>query len=126
MSGPAQAGPGLGFRADARRPPIRLLSPDGKHGFISTAKETRSWAGATRHGDHAGSGPLAARSAAVDFAPSRQDLQMGGADYVMEEIGVMNGTFVNDCRSRPATPVPIADGDTLKFGLVALQFKTTA
>jgi CRP-like cAMP-binding protein len=52
--------------------------------------------------------------------------QMGGVYYVMEEIGVMNGTFVNENRVTTGTPVPIKDGDTLKFGLVTLQFKTKA
>jgi CRP-like cAMP-binding protein len=47
---------------------------------------------------------------------------MGGAFYVMEEIGVMNGTFVNDRRLVTGTPVAIQNGDVLKFGLVALTF----
>jgi hypothetical protein len=50
--------------------------------------------------------------------------QMGGNFYIMEEIGVMNGTFVNDNRVATGTPVPIQNGDTLKFGLVALTFQS--
>jgi len=49
--------------------------------------------------------------------------QMGGHFYVMEEIGVMNGTFVNDHRVATGTPVPLQAGDTLKFGLVTLTFQ---
>ena len=48
--------------------------------------------------------------------------QMGGTFYVMEEIGVMNGTFVNDNRLATGAPVAIQNGDVLKFGLVPLTF----
>ena len=48
--------------------------------------------------------------------------QMSGVFYVMEEIGVMNGTFVNDNRLATGTPVAIQNGDVLKFGLVPLTF----
>jgi hypothetical protein len=48
--------------------------------------------------------------------------QMAGHFYVMEEIGVMNGTYVNDARLATGTPVAIKNGDTLKFGLVSLKF----
>jgi CRP-like cAMP-binding protein len=48
--------------------------------------------------------------------------QLGGSFYVMEEIGVMNGTFVNDRRLTTGTPVALQNGDVLKFGLVALTF----
>ena len=48
--------------------------------------------------------------------------QMGGHFYVMEEIGVMNGTFVNEQRVATGTPVPLQNGDTVKFGLVTLTF----
>lgn len=48
--------------------------------------------------------------------------QLSGHFYVMEEIGVMNGTFVNDRRLATGTPVAVQNGDVLKFGLVALTF----
>jgi hypothetical protein len=48
--------------------------------------------------------------------------QMGGTFYVMEEIGVMNGTFVNDNRLATGAPQAIQNGDVLKFGLVPLTF----
>jgi CRP-like cAMP-binding protein len=51
--------------------------------------------------------------------------QMGGHFYVMEEIGVMNGTFVNDNRVATGTPVPLQSGDTVKFGLVTLTVQAT-
>ena len=49
--------------------------------------------------------------------------QMGGHFYVMEEIGVMNGTYVNDNRVATGTPVALQNGDTVKFGLVTLTFQ---
>jgi pSer/pThr/pTyr-binding forkhead associated (FHA) protein len=49
--------------------------------------------------------------------------QLAGNFYVMEEIGVMNGTFVNETRLATGAPVAIQNGDTLKFGLVALTFQ---
>jgi len=51
--------------------------------------------------------------------------QMGGHFYVMEEIGVMNVTFVNENRVATGTPVALQNGDTLKFGLVALTFQSS-
>ncbi len=51
---------------------------------------------------------------------------MGGKLYLMEEIGVMNGTFVNGSRVATGTPVPVAGGDELRFGLVPLTLETAA
>jgi pSer/pThr/pTyr-binding forkhead associated (FHA) protein len=42
----------------------------------------------------------------------------------MEEIGVMNGTFVNGSRVATGTPVPVNGGDELRFGLVTLTLQT--
>ena len=106
---------------------VRLTSGDGKHEFYLN-----------REGDTlvGRSDPVTGITPEVDLSPldsqrstSRRHAkiyQMGGTYYVMEEIGVMNGTFVNDHRVATGTPVPIQDGDTLKFGLVSLQFKTGA
>lgn len=47
---------------------------------------------------------------------------MSDTYYVMEEIGVMNGTHVNGNRLATGVPVAIANGDVLKFGLVSLTF----
>ena len=49
---------------------------------------------------------------------------MGGRLYLMEEIGVMNGTFVNGSRVATGTPVPVSGGDALRFGLVELTLET--
>jgi CRP-like cAMP-binding protein len=50
--------------------------------------------------------------------------QMGEIFYVMEEIGVMNGTHVNGVRLATGVPVAVTNGDVLKFGLVSLTFLT--
>jgi CRP-like cAMP-binding protein len=106
---------------------VRLLSAEGKHEFYLN-----------REGDTlvGRSDPVTGITPEVDLSPldsqrstSRRHAkiyQMGSTYYVMEEIGVMNGTFVNDSRVATGTPVPIQDGDTLKFGLVTLLFKTSA
>jgi CRP-like cAMP-binding protein len=49
---------------------------------------------------------------------------MAGKLYLMEEIGVMNGTFVNGSRVATGTPVPVTGGDELRFGLVTLTLET--
>ena len=49
---------------------------------------------------------------------------MAGKLYLMEEIGVVNGTFVNGSRITTGTPVPVTGGDELRFGLVTLTLET--
>ena len=49
---------------------------------------------------------------------------MAGKLYLMEEIGVVNGTFVNGSRITTGTPVPVTGGDELRFGLVTLKLET--
>jgi pSer/pThr/pTyr-binding forkhead associated (FHA) protein len=39
---------------------------------------------------------------------------------VLEEVGTVNGTFVNDQRIPTGMPVPIRNGDTVKIGLIAM------
>jgi CRP-like cAMP-binding protein len=41
-----------------------------------------------------------------------------GEVYLVEEIGTLNGTFINGRRLRTAVPEEISDGDKLRFGLV--------
>ncbi len=43
--------------------------------------------------------------------------------WLVEEIGTLNGTFVNGRRVDTAVPVTIAAGDVLRFGLVELRFE---
>jgi CRP-like cAMP-binding protein len=47
----------------------------------------------------------------------------GSSFVVVEEIGTMNGTFVNGVRIQTGQPVTIKDGDRLRFGLVDLRFR---
>ena len=48
---------------------------------------------------------------------------MADTFYVMEEIGVMNGTYVNGNRVATGVPIAVQNGDVLKFGLVSLTFQ---
>jgi hypothetical protein len=48
--------------------------------------------------------------------------RVAGTDYVMEEIGVAHGTFVNGARLATGTPAAVRHGDLVTFGLVALTF----
>jgi CRP-like cAMP-binding protein len=47
---------------------------------------------------------------------------IGETMYVMEEIGVVNGTFVNDVRLTTGAPSVLRHGDDLKLGFVTLTF----
>ena len=47
---------------------------------------------------------------------------IGETTYVMEEIGAVNGTFVNDVRLTTGAPSVLRHGDDLKLGFVALTF----
>jgi len=43
--------------------------------------------------------------------------------FLVEEIGTMNGTFVNNVRIETGVPTEIRKGDEVRCGLVALSFK---
>ena len=40
-----------------------------------------------------------------------------------EEIGVSNGTFLNETKLQTGVPVELVDGDHVRFGLVKLIFR---
>ena len=45
-----------------------------------------------------------------------------GSDYhVLEEVGTVNGTYVNDQRIPTGVPVKLHDGDLLKIGLISMK-----
>jgi hypothetical protein len=46
-----------------------------------------------------------------------------GALFVSEEIGALNGTFLNGKRLTPGKSEPIRTGDTLAVGMVTLKFQ---
>ncbi|NLN10166.1 MAG: cyclic nucleotide-binding domain-containing protein [Acidobacteria bacterium] len=49
-------------------------------------------------------------------------LRKGERFFVVEEIGTMNGTYLNGSRIETGTPVEIRHGDELRFGVVNLRF----
>ena len=46
-----------------------------------------------------------------------------GGLLVTEEVGALNGTFLNGKRLTPGKPEPIRHGDTLALGMVTLRFQ---
>jgi CRP/FNR family cyclic AMP-dependent transcriptional regulator len=48
--------------------------------------------------------------------------RIGEAEYLMEELGVVNGTFVNNVRLATGAPVAVRHGDLVRFGRVTLTF----
>jgi CRP-like cAMP-binding protein len=112
-------------RAAPRPNAFRLVDPGGKAEFF-LHPEGDTLIG---RGD-----PVTGITPDVDLAPldpqrstSRRHAKiyaLAGTLYIMEEIGVMNGTFVNGSRVATGTPVPVADGDELRFGLVPLTLQT--
>jgi len=52
-------------------------------------------------------------------------VRLGSEFEVVEDIGTMNGTFVNDRRIATGHPVRLRDGDKVRFGLVDLTFRVT-
>ncbi len=49
-----------------------------------------------------------------------------GAFLLSEEVGALNGTFVNGQRLSSGAPSPIVSGDKVGLGMVTLVFKTAA
>ncbi len=58
---------------------------------------------------------------------SRRHAKIFGKDgrlYLVEDIGTTNGTFLNDARIKTGVPVEIRAGDSLRFGLVAVELRS--
>ena len=51
---------------------------------------------------------------------AKQILREAGGWRVREEVGTLNGTFVNGQRLKPGSPAPFAVGDVLRFGNIDL------
>lgn len=45
----------------------------------------------------------------------------GNQYFMLEEVGTVNGTYVNDQRIPTGTPVMMHDGDGIKIGLIAMK-----
>jgi pSer/pThr/pTyr-binding forkhead associated (FHA) protein len=46
-----------------------------------------------------------------------------GSYCVIEDVGTMNGTFVNGVRLVAGRPVPVVSGDTVVFGTIQCRFE---
>jgi pSer/pThr/pTyr-binding forkhead associated (FHA) protein len=49
-----------------------------------------------------------------------------GSFSVIEDVGTMNGTFVNGVRLTAGRPFPVMPGDTVVFGTVQCRFEVDA
>lgn len=120
----AEEPPAVSRRRAPPRDVCRLAAPDGKTEFFLNQE------GDTLVGR---ADPVTGITPDVDLTPldaqrstSRRHAKLyplRGTFYLMEEIGVMNGTFINDKRLATGAPVAIQNGDNLKFGLVTLTFR---
>jgi CRP-like cAMP-binding protein len=79
--------------------------------------------------------PVTGINPAIDLTPidsqrsiSRRHatvFRKSGKFYVREEIGTMNGTFVNEERIQTGVPVEFKDGDEVRFGLIKTVFRAS-
>ncbi len=119
--------PGSGRReaepfADSRVELCMLLSEDRQMQFPLREGDT-----IIGRGDPTGGNTADVDLAALDpkRSVSRRHARLyriGDTDYLMEEIGVVNGTFVNDTRLATGIPAALYHGDLVRFGLVTLTF----
>lgn len=60
----------------------------------------------------------------IDRSVSRRHakiLRRDGMYMILEEVGTINGTYVNDQRIPTGQPVPLNDGDRLRVGLINMK-----
>ncbi len=101
----------------------RLVTESGEEFFLSSEDETTVGR----------IDPVTGIRPDIDLAPhdnqrsvSRRHAKVtrsGSSFFVVEEIGTMNGTFVNGARIQTGQPATIKDGDRLRFGLVDMTFR---
>ena len=48
-------------------------------------------------------------------------IHSGEEYHVLEEVGTVNGTYVNDQRIPTGVPVTIHNGDLVKIGLISMK-----
>ena len=110
-------------QAVAPAAPQKLVHPSGMEFHLSTSSETLVGRRDPVTGIHPD----------VDLTPidtqrstSRRHAKVyrrGPKFFVCEEIGTMNGTFVNGERVQTGVPVEVKPGDEVQFGLVKLAFQ---
>ncbi len=57
---------------------------------------------------------------------ARIERQGDGSFVVLEDVGTMNGTFINDERLQPGRPALLKPGNSLRFGTVECRFELDA
>jgi hypothetical protein len=106
----------------AAAPAFELVTPDGSKRFPIHEGDTiigRTDPGASSTADVDLSDLDPQRSVSRRHA---RLYRIGETEYLMEEIGVVNGTFVNNVKLATGVPVAVRHGDLVGFGLVILTF----
>ncbi len=111
-------------------PPEPTELPSGAHSLVHLASRARfalKNAGETMIGR---GDPVTGQQPDIDLTPVDPDRSSSrrhakvyfedGAFHLVEEIGTINGTFVNGVRLEAGQPLRVAPGDELRFGLVEL------
>ena len=57
----------------------------------------------------------------VIYADREEVIRAGDEYHVLEEVGTVNGTYVNDVRIPTGVPVTLHNGDLLKIGLISMK-----
>ena len=123
---------GVAVAAPPEARPIAAAELDGKPRLVTLDRRTRFPVNAEGDTIVGRTDPLAGVAPDVDLTPvdpersvSRRHARLytiGETMYVMEEIGVVNGTFVNDLKLTTGAPAALQHGDDLKLGFVTLTF----
>jgi len=125
----------LGRRVQEEEKPVQRKAEPERNSWRLLCEEPSAEFFLNREGDTlvGRSDPVTGITPDVDLTPldgqrstSRRHAklyQMSDTFYVMEEIGVMNGTYVNGNRLVTGVPIALQNGDVLKFGLVSLTFQ---
>lgn len=136
---PAPAAPAPAARAAAAPAPAAAVAPAKPPSAKSSTCLLRHAGGETFALDPASSQFLVGRPDPV--AGIRPEIDLSGVDptrslsrrhaklvregrvfLVREEVGTVNGTFVNGVRVKTGVDVPIKPGDALRFGAVEVEF----
>lgn len=78
--------------------------------------------GRTHHTSHADVdlGPHGAAEAGISRRHAR--LIKSGQEWQIEDLGSLNGTYINNTKIPPGTPTPLHDGDTVRCSLLSFTF----
>jgi len=110
---------GYAFRGAVQQPPRPRSGPEHRAAWlIGAAKRIALSAGENVLGRE-GTGVVLLESPTVSRRHAR--LTIADREITIEDLGSKNGTWVND--RRVTSPVPVADGDSIRTGSLAFTFR---